>query len=155
MWSSPDGTSICSVISRWHDSVLLNASGRRRNEWEPMSPCNTINMTPKCHTLARHTHNYVFECATCLYIIFAGIKVMALLHLYTCMHMAVHIVDDRHPELGFCQGETYFSPAIGRKWVKTSFSPGEIVSPRHKWQKNTGETQMSKNLWQNFQISAF
>ena len=40
-----------------------------------------------------------------------------------------------HAELGFCRGETYFSPAIGRKWGETSFSPGEIVSPRQKWQK--------------------
>ena len=60
--------------------------------------------------------------------------------------MAVHIVDDRHPELGFCQGETYFSPAIGRKWGETSFSPGEIVSPRHKWQKVWEKLKRPKNV---------
>ena len=55
-------------------------------------------------------------------------------------------------ELGFCRGETYFSPAIGRKWGETSFSPGKMA-------ESTGETQMSpKKLREKFpklRISVF
>ena len=51
------------------------------------------------------------------------------------------------PELGLCRAENYFSLAIGRKWGETSFSPGEIVSNRQKWQKIREKAKSPNNLW--------